>query len=59
MHCYTDIDANDKTYLCFEFTYSELKIWYDNKSSIERMTKVYLPNKEEMIAAYPHLTEII
>ena len=51
--------VDEKPFLCFTFTNETLKIWYDDKEVMERMTKVYLPNKEEMIAAYPHLTEIL
>ena len=59
MHSYIDIDSNNKTYLCFEFTYRELKILYNNKTFIERMTKIYFPGKVEMIASYPHLAEVL
>jgi hypothetical protein len=47
--------ANGKTYVALVMSYGELKIYYDYKSSIERMTKVYLPSKEELVAAHPNL----
>ena len=34
-----------KPFLCFTFTNETLKIWYDDKEVMERMTKTYLPNK--------------
>lgn len=59
MHCYIATDTDNNHYWCIDFTHHELKIWYDNKELMECMTKTYLPRREEMIAAYPHLTEII
>lgn len=50
---------DEKPFLCFTFTHETLKIWYKNKQVMERMTKVYLPSREEMIAARPHLAEVI
>jgi hypothetical protein len=51
------IDENP--FLCFTFSYETLKIWYKDKEVIERMTKVYLPNRESMIAFCPHLAEVL
>lgn len=50
---------DDKPFLCFTFTNECLAIWYKNKAVMERMTKTYLPSKEEMIKVYPHLEEIL
>jgi hypothetical protein len=59
MHCYIAKGTDNKDYWCIDFTLHELKIWYDNKPFIERMTKTYLPSKEEMILALPHLAEVL
>ena len=59
MHCYIDKDTDNKHYWCINFTHQELKIWYDDKEVMERMTKVYLPSKKETIAAQPHLAKVL
>ena len=59
MHCYIDKDTDGKAYWCVTFTPKELKIWYDDKETMERMTKTYLPSKEETIAVMPHLAEVL
>jgi len=59
MHSYISIGNDNKHYWCINFTDQELKIWYNNKEFMERKTRVYLPSKEEIIAAYPHLAEVL